>query len=422
MASSVTFHRTVPVRYEADVAVLGGGMAGASAALAAAQSGASVILVERFAVCGGNGTVGGVGAFCGETRGQGEAFDAIVAGLDAFGAIVPYEPYEQREARVFEPEILAIVLQELLLRRGVKLLLHTRLVDVMSHADGRISEVLLAGTSGLEALRAKQFIDATGEATVAHAAGFETVSGRPADGLTLPMSMMFFVRVLDEVEPQIPEGWFGKIETADDLPMTSPWPHGPAAKAIKIKIPRFNASDTESLTAAEIQGRRRMMEVVDYLQRVDGKPWYFDRAAARIGIREGRRIVGEHVLTVDELRAAATFDDAVAKAVFYLDGHRPDDDQRTYLLPPEQRRVPPYQIPFGSLVPRDAKNLLAAGRCLSADQLALSSARVMTTCAMMGQAAGIAAAEAARHGIDLGALDRMALRREIVKRGAVLNL
>jgi len=422
MPDTVTFRRTVPVRWEADVAVLGGGIAGVCAALAAAKSGASVIVVERFAVTGGNGTIGGVGAFCGETAGQGEAFDAIVAGLEAFRAIAPYQPYEQREARVFEPEILAVVLQELLLSRGVKLLLHTRLVDALSHADGRISEVLLAGSSGLEALRAKQFIDATGEAQACHAAGFEIVSGRPGDGLTLPMSMMFFVRCLDQVEPQIPAGWFGRIESKDDLPMTSPWPHGPAAKALKIKIPMFNASDTESLTTAEVQARRRMMEVLDYFQRVEGQPWYFDRASPRIGIREGRRVVGEHVLTLDELRAAATFDDAIARGVFYLDGHKPDDDKRTYILAESERWVPPYQIPFGSLLPAGAKNLLVAGRCLSADQLALSSARVMTTCAMMGQAAGIAAARAAAAGIDLASLDRLEVRVEVERRGGVLAL
>lgn len=253
----ITWKRHVPVRYECDVAVVGGGIAGVSAALAAAQSGAKVLLIERFGVTGGNATVGGVGSFCGETAGQGEVFDA---------------------------------------------------------------------------------------------------------------------------------------------------------------------TNTESLTAAEIRARRRMMQVLDYYQREEQKPWLLDHCASRIGIREGRRTVGEYVLTLDDLRAGRTFDDAIARGVFYLDGHRPDDDKRTYILPPEERQVPPYQIPYRALLPRGAKNLQVAGRCLSAEQLALSSARVMTTCAMMGQAAGIAAALAATHDENLQNLDFTEVRTIVEERGAKLTV
>lgn len=417
----IAWKRRVPVRYECDVAVIGGGIAGASAALAASRSGARVLLVERFAVTGGNATVGGVGAFCGETAGQGEAFDAIIAGLEAFGAIVPYKPYTEMEARVFDPEILAIVLQELLLKRGVRLLLHTQFVDVCV-AEGRITECIVCGPSGPEGLRAAQFIDCTGEAQVVHSAGFETDKGRPEDGLQLPMSLMFFVRHVSEQDArvQVPETWFQRLRTKDDLPMTSVWPNGPGGNALKIKVPLFDATDTESLTAAEIRARRRMMEVLDYYQREEKKPWLLDHCASRIGIREGRRIVGEYVLTLEDLRAGRTFDDAIARGVFYLDGHRPDDDKRTYILPPEDRQVPPYQIPYRSLLPPGAKNLQVAGRCLSADQLALSSARVMTTCAMMGQAAGVAAALAAMRNASLQELDSTEIRSTVEDRGAKL--
>ena len=417
----ITWKRRVPVRYACDIAVIGGGIAGVSAALAAAQSGAKVLLVERFAVTGGNATVGGVGSFCGETAGQGAVFDAIVAGLEAFGAIVPYKPYPEMEARVFDSEILAVVLQELLVQRGVNMLLHTQFVDVCAE-NGRITECIVCGPSGPEALRAKQFIDCTGEAQVVHSAGFETVKGRPEDGLQLPMSLMFFVRHISEQDAraQVPDGWFQRLRSKDDLPMTSIWPNGPGGNALKIKIPMFDATNTESMTAAEIRARRRMMEVLDYYQREEKKSWLLNHCASRIGIREGRRTVGEYVLTLDDLRAGRTFDDAVARGVFYLDGHRPDDDKRTYILPPEERQVPPYQIPYRSLLPRGAKNLQVAGRCLSAEQLALSSARVMTTCAMMGQAAGIAAALAAKGDAVLQSLDVTEVRAIVEQRGAKL--
>ena len=420
-AKRVTWRCEAPVRYTCDVAVAGGGIAGVCAALAAAKSGAHVILIERFGVVGGNATTGGVASFCGETAGQGEAFDTIIAGLEAFDAIVPYKPYKERGSRVFDHEILAMVLQELLLRRNVKLLLHTQVADVIVNKNA-ISECVVSGPSGLEAVRARQYVDCTGEAQMARAARLDTVRGRPEDGLTLPMSLMFFVRHVaqEHQRAQVPDGWFGKIRTKDDLPMTSLWPNGPGGNALKIKIPMFDASDTESMTAAEIQGRRRMMEVLDYYQRVEKKPWLLDHCSGRIGIREGRRIVGDYVLTVDDLRAGRTFDDAIARGVFYLDGHKPDDDKRTYILSPEERAVPPYQIPLRSLLPKGIENLMAAGRCFSADQLALSSARVMTTCAMMGQAAGIAAASAADAGEAVRGVDPLAVRKTVEERGALL--
>jgi len=411
----VTYSRKVPVRYEADVAVIGGGIAGVSAACAAARSGAKVVLVERFAITGGDMTSGGVANFCGQLHGQGEVFDQILADLRTFNAIDEDRP-------VFQYEILAIVLQEMLLRRGVKLLLHTRFVDVREQ-NGRITECIVCGKSGMEALRAKQFIDCTGEGDVARSAGFATMKGRPEDGFQLPMSMMFFVRHVEAKDAiaQLPQGWFQPIRKQSDLPMTSIWPDGPRSNALKIKIPMFDATDTESFTEAEIRARRRMLEVLDYYQRVEKKPWRLDHCSPIIGIREGCRIVGDYVLTVEDLRAGRNFDDAVARGTFYLDGHKPDDDKRTYILKKSEMQVPPYQIPFRSLLAKDARNLMMAGRCFSADQLALSSARVSTTCSMMGQAAGIAATTSVQNACDPRDLDYAQVRRVVEERGAQLK-
>lgn len=413
---AITLSRRIPVRWETEVVVTGGGIAGVSAACAAARSGAKVLLVERFAVTGGDLTSGGVANFCGQLTGQGEVFDEILRELREFHALDAARP-------VFHHEILALVLQELLLRRGVKLLLHTRFADVCA-LDGRITECVVCGKSGLEAIRAQQFIDCTGEADVARAAGFACVKGRVEDGLQLPMSMMFFVRHVepDDVQLHLPDGRFQPIRERADLPMTSIWPDGPRGNAIKIKIPMFDATDTESLTAAEIRGRRRMMEVLDYYQRIEGKPWRLDHCSPIIGIREGCRVVGDALLTVEDLRAGRKFDDAIARGVFYLDGHKPDDDKRTYILSKEEMQVPPYQIPLGSLIVRDGKNLLAAGRCFSADQLALSSARVSTTCSMLGQAAGIAAALAVQEKCDPRDLDAAEVCRIVRSRGADLDV
>ena len=259
---------------------------------------------------------------------------------------------------------------------------------------------------------------------MARAAGYETMKGRPEDGLQLPMSMMYFVRHLSEAAPgpKVPEGWFNPINNEDDLPMTSVWPDGPGGNAIKIKIPMFDATDTESMTAAEIQGRRRMWEVMDYHQRVDGKPWMLDHCSPMIGIREGARIAGDYVLHVDDLRAGRAFDDGIARGTFYLDGHKPDDDKRTYILPKDELEVPPYQIPLRCLIAKDGNNLMMAGRCFSSDQLALSSARVSTTCCMMGQAAGISAALAVKQHTGVRNIDPAEVRQTVIERGAHLDV
>lgn len=418
--AEIPWSRKVPVRWEADVAVIGGGIAGVCAAAAAARSGANVILVERFAVTGGMLTSGGVSNFCDETQVRkrlGEVFAEIVADLDAWHAI------GEGKSSVFHYETMSVILQELLLRRGVKLLLHTRFVDARVRS-GRITAAIVCGMSGPEALRARQFIDCSGESVVARAAGFETMSDWYNGRWRLPMSMMYFVRHVAPGQSgrALPDGWFHAIRDRKDLPMTSIWPDGPGHNAIKVKIPMFNSTDTESLTDAEIQGRRRMMEVMDYHQRVEKKPWLLDHCSPIIGIREGARIVGDYVLTVADLRAGRAFDDGVARGTYYLDGHKPDDHQRTYILPQDQLKIPPYQIPLRSLTARDGKNLLMAGRNLSADQLALSSARVSTSGSMMGQAAGIAAAMAVAKGCDVRDLDARRVRDVVVERGAVLDV
>lgn len=411
----IAWTRKIPVRYAADVAVIGGGIAGIAAACAAAKSGVKVILVERFGVTGGMLTTGGVANFCGQMSEQGEVFDQIVSDLQAWKAI----GFEKKSC--FHYEILAIILQELLLRRKVKLLLHTRFVDVRVGDDGRIQECIVCGKSGPEAIRARQFIDCTGDGDLARYAGFETIKGGPS-GYQLPMSMMYFVRHVDQeyAGARLPEGWFDPLEKEADLPMTTVWPDGPGANAIKIKVPMFDSTDTQSLTGAEITARRRMMEVLDYHQRKEEKPWILDHCSPIIGIREGCRIVGDYILTVDDLRAGRSFDDGVARGTYYLDGHKPDDDKRTYILPKDKLKVPPYQIPLRSLIARDGKNLMMAGRCFSADQLALSSARVSTTGSMMGQAVGIAAALCIQKQCNPRDIDPTEIKRIVTARGGKL--
>jgi hypothetical protein len=396
----VAWSRKVPIRWEADVAVIGGGIAGVSAACAAADAGAKVVLVERFAICGGDLTSGGVASFCGRMDGNGQTFDEIVADLKRWDSI------GQPRAEIFDHEILAVVLQELVLRHRVKLLLHTRFADVCAE-NGRISACILAGFSGPEALAARQFIDCTGGGDVARVAECEVMISKEP----LPMSMMYFVRESQDAGPQVPEDW---PTAGKELPRRSVWPNGPGEKANKQWLFKYSSIDTETMTAAEIAVRRTVMErhAADL---AFGKKWRYDHCSPIVGIREGCRIVGDYVLKVDDLLNARSFDDGVAVGTYQLDNHIPG-------APMAYKQVPPYQIPLQSLIARDAKNLLMAGRGFSCDQLALSSARVSTSGSMMGQAAGIAAAMAAARGCDVRDLDPGEIRKAVEQRGGKLKV
>jgi FAD dependent oxidoreductase len=427
-----SFSRSLLELPPVDVMVAGGGMAGVSAAVAAARQGARVLLVEQHVDLGGTATTAGTAAFCGETTGQGEVFDAVVRELERLGAIAPYRPYREREARPFDHEVLKFVLQEAVLGAGVDLWLHTRVADVDCR-DGRIEAVILHSKSGLQAIRPAVVIDCTGDGDVTHQAGFPTAKGREADGAQLPMALNFFLRdagrlVQQELPaaPAAPGGGLRVYESADELPMLSVWPQGDGKVGLKLKVIGHDATDGRSLTAAEIAARRLMWSMIHYVQRHpvgrhDLSRYKFDYVSPRIGVREGRRAVGEYVLTGADLRAGRTFEDGIALGVFYLDSMDPLTEKRAYQVNWEERHVPPYQVPYRSLLPKGAKNLLVAGRCLSADQLALSSARVMTTASMMGQAAGIAGAWSAAGGRPVGEVAGGALRRELTNRGAVLE-
>ncbi|MCG3180250.1 MAG: hypothetical protein BIFFINMI_02608 [Phycisphaerae bacterium] len=410
--------RQVEPREPPDVLVAGGGMAGFSAAVAAARSGARVLLVEQYADLGGTATTCGVGAFCGETVGQGEVFDDVIAALDRLGAVQDYAPYACREFRKFDHELLKFVLADLAHAACVELLLHARVVDA-TRSGRRIDQVLLHTAAGLSAVAPRVVIDCTGNAALAHAAGLETLKGRPGDGLQLPMSLMFFIRDVGRpVAPMLPAGC-RRYADKSELPMLSLWKEGDGKIGCKLKVIGFDSTDADGFSDSEIAARREMMSVLEFLQRTSHPTYKLDYVATQIGVREGRRVVGDYVLTEADLRAGRRFDDGIALGCFYLDAHSPTDTANVYQT--EDRHVPPYHVPLRSLRPRGTDNVLVAGRCLSADQMALSSARVMTTASMMGQAAGLAAATAADAGIALNALDIPRLRADLSARGAVLD-
>jgi len=181
-----------------------------------------------------------------------------------------------------------------------------------------------------------------------------------------------------------------------------------------------NATDPDFLTGAEIAGRRQPLEYVRFL--ADKVPGYergrLATLSTHIGVRETRRVYGDYRLTRDDVLSAIRFDDGVGPCGAPIEDHHAGADTRWQCLPDGQA----VEIPYRTLVVRDAANVLVAGRCFSATHDAHASVRSMAQCMAMGQATGTAAAMAAAAGSDPRDVAVDALRARLVADGAILRL
>lgn len=403
-----------------DVVVAGAGMAGVFAALAARDGGASVALIEPSNVLGGQGTAGGVAGFCGDTHRVNEPFSRLVATLLEHNKIAALDHNADR--RPFDLEICGFFLQEMVVDAGIDVYLHSRVLAATA-ADGTVNQLIVSCASDTIEFTPSFVIDATGDCVVSERAGFATF--HDAENVQLPMSLYFTLwDTGTRIDPFLPPGcptW----RADDDLPMTSLHVFETGKVEVKMKVVGFDASSGESLSAAELHARRQMMGLIYYLQTHGYGGRKLDRhvlasVSRHIGQREGRRLVGDYVLTEEDVTHGAVFDDAVAVGTYHLDYHWPDKVQRagTGIT----TMVEPYHIPLRSLVARESRNLMAVGRSASGEQMAMSSYRVQATCAQTGFAAGKAAAECVRLGSDLRTVQVSDIQKAIVAGGQSLDL
>jgi hypothetical protein len=181
-----------------------------------------------------------------------------------------------------------------------------------------------------------------------------------------------------------------------------------------------DGTDIEHLSAAMRSGRRAIRRYVEFCRRyLPGcEQGYLVLSAPMVGVRETRRIMGEYVLTAEDVLAGRRFPDAVARSNYPIDIHRDPGEEGGGL-----RHLPPgtfYEIPYRCLVPRGVDNLLTAGRCLSASFAAQGSVRIQSNCRALGEAAGLAAALSLRQGVAPRALDGAMVRAELQARGGRL--
>ncbi len=427
-----------------DVVVVGSGSAGSSAAIAAARGGASVLLIEKLPFLGGTSTavldtfygfwtpgssprkvVGGIG-------------DEVVARLREIGPVVERpNTFGAGLGVTYHPDELKVAWESLVTESGARVLLHA-FVQAATVRSGRLESVTVATKAGLLEVGGSVFIDASGDADLCHFAGFGyELAGElePAQTLTTTFRMVNVdqARRRTVSKAEVNARLAAAAATGRyDLPRREGSDHiTPIAGVTATIMTRLdsyrtsdgrvvNASDPWLLTEAEIAGRRQALEYVRFL--VDHVPGYEDAHLAsfgtQVGVRETRRVYGDHRLTRDEVLSAAQFDDQVALCGAPLEDHHAGADTAwTYL--PEGAAV---GIPYRTLLVRDADNVLVAGRCFSATHDAHASVRSMAQCMAMGQAAGTAAALAVAGRVTPREVAPGNLRAALAEGNAILEL
>lgn len=434
------YTRSFDITLRPDVLVCGGGLAGIGAAVAAARAGASALLVERMGFAGGFFTAVIGSAFDGfiDLRTGRPAVGGVVFEmLDRLGVLQGRDPLsvqftyngeisslaEAPDAVVprTEPERFKKAADDILTDAGVQILFHTQVADAVVR-DGRIEAVIVSNKDGLVAIAPKVVVDATGDADVAAWAGAPFEVNDPIQ----PMSLHF--RVIDVHAPAdmaLRERCTRLFQQAnrDGLLQNfgGPWParfmdHDLYFNTIRVP---GNMTSPEDWTRAEIQGRRDAWTMFHLLK--DHLPEfgnsYLIATGPTAGARESRRIVGEAVLTEDDVWSGRRQPDVVVLGAGKLDRHGNSPATQH-----DEHHVPPYDIAYRTLIPKGVDNLLVAGRCHSATSAALASSRLTATAMGMGQAAGVAAALAVRGEASVRAVSVTELQDRLVMLGAILAL
>jgi len=410
---------------EYDVVVVGGGTAGVAAAVASARNGANTLLIERYGFLGGTMTAGLVNPFMTFHAGKEQIIHGIFQEIiDRLKALNGYD----EKTKAFDPEMMKIVCDQMVKEAGVKLMLHTCAIDAVMQSN-IIRGVEVHNKSGRQIVLGKVIVDATGDGDIAVMAGAPYEKGRKEDGLTQPMTLNFRMGGV-KVE---------KMPTREEMNKL----FEEAKKRGEITIPRENllwffttrkgeihfnttrvikvdGTKVEDLTYAEIEARRQMIELINFLKKnVPGfEDAYLLMSGTQIGVRETRRIIGEYVMTEEDILMARKFPDVIARGSYPIDIHSPTGEGTIIKGPPPGAS---YDIPYRSLIPQKIDNLIIAGKCISATHEAHAAIRIIPIVVAIGQASGTAAALSAKLNIPPRKLDISLLQKTLKEQGANLR-
>jgi hypothetical protein len=412
--------RDTPVLRRADVLVVGGGSAGVSAAVAAARAGADVVLVERYGSLGGLATGGLIVLLLTLDDGAGRQ---VIGGLcqeltdrmrSAGGAFHPPKPewgsddaelvqrylrwglmwggsrahHRVRYSVAYDPEVMREVLNDVVRDSGVDLLFHMWGADALRDGD-RVRGVTFQSKAGRQAILADVVIDATGDGDLFTSAGCAHELERVHPWLWFRMGGA------SDVAAAIEAG--GGFETPNPGVVLYPW--GSAARIDR----RIDATDPRDLTYAELECRRMVMDEFRKLRASvpELAEAHLCNIATQLGVTESRRLQGRFVLEREHMSRPMA--DAIC-----VTGHWTKYDAV-------------YAIPYTCLLPRETRNLLVAGRCISVDHRVHHATKEIPACMAIGEAAGLAATLALEQAGDAGAVDVPELQRRITAAGGLLD-
>ena len=427
----VAYSRALPVECSVDVFIAGGGPGGIAAAIAAARGGANVFLAESTGAFGGAATAAYVPAFACFSDGK----RIVVGGIGgeirrrvsrSVSLDVAWTPLDLEE--------LKRVYDAMVAEAGVRYSFFTTVVDV-GVRDGHVEHVVLSSKRGLFAVKAKVFIDATGDGDLCAFAGGAFEKG-DATGAVMPPTLCTQWADIDfgnaaPAQSRLPKAIEDGVFSVPDLHLSGIFrnPNGSSVGGGNVgHVYNVDPTDERSLTKAMVEARRQMVEYVRfYREYVKGhEKAVLVSTAPCLGVRESRRIVCDYRMTVDDFLKRAQFEDQIGRYCYAVDIHRPTPDKaaleafsrehhKTHRYHPGES----YGIPYRSLVAKDFSNVLVAGRCIGSDRQMNSSIRVMPACFITGQAAGTAATMALAKG-DTRAIDIAQLRDRLKKAGAIL--
>lgn len=443
--------RHIPVVGEYDICVIGGSCTGVFAAIQAARLGAKVAIIESNGFFGGVATASFVSIWHSiyDTAKQKQIIAGLttetVERLKKRHAVLAEKPTEGRHF-VLNTEELKIELDELMTESGIRPFLHT-LFAAPIIKDGKLVAVAVEDKTGRRAIKASYFIDATGDADLVARMGLETYKREHLQ----PPTTCAIIRGLSDAKKLHPEFSLGYTIFDPKYPnalkkgfLWSAKVPGSRDDIMVAGTRVFNAdcSDADQLTKAEIEGRRQVRAICDIIRENSDDKNYVPLTGlpSKIGIRETRHARCLHELTEEEILTGKRFSDAIANGTYRVDIHHADkpgitfrylDGREEYIAPGEPRisgrwldksseGATFYQIPYRSLVPQGASNVLVAGRSLDADIGAFGAVRVMVNCNQTGEAAGVAAYLALQHGKPVSEVAPAELRETMKNQGAII--
>lgn len=413
-----------------DLIVAGGGLTGVAASVAAARQGLRVLLVERSGCLGGAMSTNLVYPFMKFMTPVNGEQKILCAGLlsEMHAREQVYD--NSGTLKKFRPEYFKLVLDDMVSEAGVDVLFHATLFELTTN-ERRVTGVRVAvAPTGVLDFSADYFIDATGNGDLMAMAGCEYRIGRESDGLCQPMTTCFRmcgvdIPLFNEEKPHLQELYKaarerGEIKNPRENILTFSDIGPDVLHFNTTRVVKVDPTDAFGVSRAEMEARRQIHEIVDFLRK-NSKA--FDNAtlisiAAEIGVRESRKLIGEYVLTADDLLQQRIFEDGIALGNYNIDIHNPAGTG-TYIHYFKEGEY--YSIPYRSLLPKEFDNLLVAGRCLSATHEAQAAVRIMPICACMGEAAGIAMAVAKHTNTNTHTLDVQELRRILRENGAAIE-